>query len=55
MHNGGSVDIYFCIASMAWFLWEVASIIGMDVAFKNKIMLHNFREVKHQQGFTKGI
>ena len=23
--------------------------------FKDKIMLHCFREVKHQQGFTRGI
>ena len=28
--------------------WEVASLLGMGVEFKDKIMLHDFREVKCQ-------
>ena len=28
---------------------------GMGMEFKDKIMLHCFREVKFQQGFTPGI
>ena len=34
---------------------RVDAILGNGVEFKDKIMLHCFRGVKSQQGFTPGI
>ena len=39
--NGGSADVFFTMVSMVLVLWY-------------KIMLHCFREVKSQQGYTPG-
>ena len=36
-------------------LWGVNTILGNGMEFTDKIMLYYFREVKCQQGFTKGV
>ena len=44
----------------AWWAWlkfygELVLLYGMDMEFKDKIMLHCFREIKYRQGFTTEI
>ena len=47
-----------CMTSIVSVLWEVGAILGNGQGqgqFKDKIMLHCFRGVEYQQGFTPGI
>ena len=53
--NGGSVDDFqdgeYGFSSKG----SIVLFQGMGMEFKDKIMLHCFREVKCQQGFTTGV
>ena len=40
---------------MVLLLWRVMLFYGMNMEFKDKIVLHCFREVKCQQGFTTEV
>ena len=46
---------FFWMVSMVLLLWGADAILGMGMEFKYKGMLHVFREVKCQQGFTTGV
>ena len=52
--NGGSVNVFL---HGEWFYFYGRMLLFYEVGmeFKDKIMLHYFREVKCQQGFTPGI
>ena len=43
------------MVGMVLVLLEVDPILGKDIGFKNKIVLHSFREVKYHQVYTPGI
>ena len=45
----------FWMVSMVLLLWGADTILGMGMEFKNKGMMHCFREGKCQQGFTTGV
>ena len=48
--NGGSVD-FFWKGEYGFTYRELTLFYGMGIGFKDKIMLHCFREVKYKQGF----
>ena len=52
--NGGCVDV-FSHGDYGLSHGELMLFQGMGMKFKNKIMLHCFREVKCNQGFTTEI
>ena len=52
--DGDSVDVFFEWWVKLYFYGELMLLYGMDMEFKNKIMLYCFREVKYQQDFTRG-
>ena len=45
----------FWMVSIVLLLWGADTILGMGMEFKNKGMMHCFREGKCQQGFTTGV
>ena len=53
--NGGYVDGVFLHAEYGFTYRELMLFWGMGMEFKDKMMLHCFREVKGKQGFTTGI
>ena len=52
--NGGYIDVGG-YAEYGFTYRELMLFWGMDMKFKDKMMLHCFREVKGKQRFTTGI
>ena len=50
--NGGSVNVFLSMISV---LWENAAVFGNGYGIQGQSMLHCFREMGCQQGFTTGI
>ena len=46
---------FFSHAEYGFTYKELIQFSGMGMEFKDKMMLHCFREVKGKQGFTTGI